>query len=117
MSWAYLDDHFDEHPKVLAARDIHRDAPWLFTAGLCFAKRQACGGLIPAAQLPRLITHYTPKAAQALIDVGLWDEVEVGVQIHDYEEWNHTGEAKSASARNAAQIRWSRERERKAAQA
>ena len=113
MAWVYLDDHFDEHPKVLAARDIHRDAPWLFIAGLCFARRQARGGIIPTAQIPRLVTGYNRKALAALVDTGLWDETEVGIQIHDYSEWNRMGEEKSASARNAAQIRWKRAREAK----
>lgn len=114
MAWVYLDDHFDEHPKVLAARDIHRDAPWLFVAGLCLAKRQAQGGLIPETQIPRLITSYSRKSASALIDVGLWDESPIGAQIHGYSKWNRMGEEKSASARNAAQVRWQREREVKA---
>jgi len=113
VGWVYLDDHFDEHPKVLAARDLHRDAPWLFIAGLCFARRQAKGGVIPTTQIPRLVTSYSRKAMDALVDVGLWDVLDIGVQIHDYAEWNRMGEEKSASARNAAQVRWQREREKK----
>jgi hypothetical protein len=112
VAWVYLDDHFDEHPKVLLAREAHRDAPWLFVAGLCYCRRGNTDGLIIAPQIPRLITGYSPKAALALMDAVLWDEAEDGaVTVHDYSEWNRSSEAKSASARNAAQVRWARERE------
>ena len=107
MPWVYLDDHFDEHPKVLEARELHRDAPWLFVAGLCYARRSDNKGVIPKPQIPRLITRYTPAASRALISSGLWDDCSGGpVLIHDYSDWNRSGEARSASARNAAQVRW-----------
>ena len=111
MPWVYLDDHFDEHAKVLSAREIHRDAPWLFVAGLCYSRRSATDGVIIAPQIPRLITNYSRKAAQALVEVNLWDDIGKGsVVTHDYTDWNRPSEAKSASARNAAQVRWAREK-------
>ena len=107
MPWVYLDDHFDEHAKVLAAREIHRDAPWLFVAGLCYNRRAATDGLIIAPQVPRLITHFSRGPQKALLEVGLWDDTGKGaIGVHDYSEWNRTTDAKSASARNAAQVRW-----------
>lgn len=107
VPWVYLDDHFDEHPKVLEAREIHRDAPWLFVAGLCYCRRAATDGLIPGPQVGRLITHFSKKAAGALVTVALWDELGTGAMtVHDYGEWNRTNEERSASARNAAQVRW-----------
>lgn len=109
MPWVYLDDHFDEHPKVLEARATHKDAPWLFVAGLCYCRRSATDGLIIAPQIPRLVTGYTAKAKLALLSVGLWDDMGAGaVMVHDYLEWNRASDAKSASARNAATVRWSR---------
>jgi len=114
MPWVYLDDHFDEHPKVLAAREIHRDAPWLFVSGLCYTRRANSDGLIIAPQVPRLITHYQPRAASALLETELWEDAGKGsMMFHDYRDWNLDKGDRSASARNAAQIRWARERERK----
>jgi hypothetical protein len=113
VGWVYIDDHFDEHPKVIEARDFHKDAPWLFVAALCYCRRSNTNGYVMASQVPRLITGYTPKARKALVAVGLWDENVNGIDIHDYLEWNRASEAKSASARNAAQVRWQNERDAK----
>src|ERR1039458_9844713 len=114
MPWVYIDDHFDEHPKGLTARDQHRDAPWLFVAGLCYSRRSDTDGLIIAPQVPRLITKYSKGARDALVESNLWDDAGKGsVVVRDYTEWNRTTESKSASARNAAQVRWTRERDAK----
>lgn len=111
MAWVYVDDHFDEHPKVLAARDLHRDAPWLFIAGLCYCRRSNTDGLIIGPQVPRLISNYSKAATRALLTMGLWEDAGAGsIVVHDYAEWNRTSESKSASARNAAQVRWAREK-------
>jgi hypothetical protein len=109
MSWVYLDDNFADHPKAIQARSIHKDAPWLYVAGLCWVKRMATGGVIPSDQVPRLISQYQPKAAKALVEVGLWEQSKDGYLIHDYDEWNIAKESRSASGRNAAQTRWLKE--------
>lgn len=107
MGWVYLDDHFDEHHKVLAAGEIHSLAPWLFICGLTYSRRCAMGGLIQNAKVRTLTPLYRQGARKALVTVGLWDELtNLDVQIHDYGQWNRTNEERSASARNAAQVRW-----------
>lgn len=108
MPWVYIDDHFDEHPKALAARETHRDAPWLFVAGLCYARRSpAAEGHILAPQVPRLISRYQPAAKKALLAARLWDEgPDDSIIIHDYNDWNRPAADRSASARNAAAARW-----------
>jgi hypothetical protein len=112
MAWVYLDDHFDENVKVLHARELHRDAPWLYVCGLTYCRRSNTDGLIVGPQIPRLMTDYSAKAKKALIDAGLWDDAGQGsVQVHDWHEWNRSSDAKSASARNAARVRWSRDKE------
>jgi hypothetical protein len=59
---------------------------------------------------------FRKKARDSLVKVGLWEEAGGGaIIVHDYAEWNRSNESKSASARNAAQVRWERERQRKAA--
>ena len=111
MGWVYLDDHFDEHHKVLGAGDIHPLAPWLFVCGLTYSRRAGSGGLIVASKARTLTPLYKKGAQDALVTVGLWDEIpKTGVQIHDYGQWNKTYEERSASARNAAQVRWKNQR-------
>ena len=106
MAWVYLDDHFPEHHKTLGAMEIHPLAPYLFICGLAYCRRNFSGGLIPALAIPNLMPKYAKNAKKALILVKLWDEMSDGaVQIHDYEEWNHS-EARTAAARKAATIRW-----------
>jgi hypothetical protein len=107
MGWVYLDDHFDEHHKVLAAGELHPLAPWLFVCGLTYSRRAATGGLIPEAKVRTLTPLYKPGARAALVTVALWDHLpDIGIQVHNYGEWNRTNEERSASARNAAQVRW-----------
>ena len=109
MAWVYLDDHFDEHHKVLAAGELSPVAPWLFVCGLTYSRRAGNGGMIPAAKVRTLTPLYRPAARNALLTVALWDELSDGsVQIHDYGQWNRTNDERSASARNAAAVRWSK---------
>jgi hypothetical protein len=108
MPWVYLDDHFDEHHKVLAAGDIHPLAPWLFVCGLTYCRRADTAGLIPEAKVRTLTPLYKRAARDALVKVGLWDAAGTsgGIAVHNYSEWNRPSEARSASARNAAMVRW-----------
>lgn len=109
MGWVYLDDHFDEHHKVLAAGELHPLAPWLFVCGLTYCRRSKSKGLIPDAKVRTLTPLYRKGARDALVTVGLWETVpQIGIEVHDYDEWNRTNDEKSASARNAAQVRWAK---------
>ncbi len=109
MGWVYLDDHFDEHHKVVGAGDLCPLAPWLFVCGLTYCRRSANGGLIQGSMVRTLTPLYKKAARDALVTVALWDELETGdIQIHDYGQWNKTNAERSASARNAAQVRWSK---------
>jgi hypothetical protein len=113
MGWVYLDDHFDEHHKVLAAGELHPLAPWLFVCGLTYCRRSNTDGLIAGGKVRTLTPLYKKGSRDALVRVGLWEEVALGgaVIVHDYTQWNRTSESKSASARNAAAVRWAQERD------
>ena len=107
MGWVYLDDHFDEHHKVLAAGDMDALAPWLFVCGLTYCRRSGSDGLIIGPKVRTLTPLYKKGARDALVQIGLWDDLGNGdVEVHDYRQWNRTNEERSASARNAAQVRW-----------
>ena len=108
MPWCFLDDHLDEHPRVMAAEAKHPLAPWLFVKGLLYCRRAGLNGRIPAAKVAQL---QPKKARDALLAVGLWESAQTGdIVVHDWAQWNvDKNPARSASARNAAQIRWARE--------
>jgi hypothetical protein len=98
--WVKLDDHFPDHPKVIAAGPL---AAWLYVAGLCYANRLLTDGFVPGEVVPRLIafsgTKYArdPEAlAVRLCAAGLWTETTVagiqGYQIHDYTTYQRSRE-------------------------
>ena len=114
MAWVYLDDHWDEHPKVLDAYELDALAPLLFISGLAYCRRSGTDGRISGTKIKGLL-GYRPKALRALLATELWHKVGPGdaVVIHDWHDWNRSAEERSASARNAAQVRWSRDRDAK----
>jgi len=86
--WVKLDDHFAEHPKVVAAGPV---AGFLYVAALCYANRHLTNGFIPAAQVTALLPRDGVNFAQIskrLCAAGLWSETTQketpGYQIHDY---------------------------------
>ena len=88
MTWVKLDDQFADHPKVVAAGPM---AAWLYVCGLTYAARLMTDGYIPNAQVRRLADiEGADEQAQRLVDVGLWEVVEDGFQIHDYEDYQLT---------------------------
>lgn len=110
MPWAYLDDGFPEHPKVIAAGG---DAAWMFVAALCWSRRHMTGGDIPKAILGRLTDRKKPASlAGRLVDVGLWNDKGDHYAIHDYDVWNHSEEAAKERRREralkGAKARWSK---------
>jgi hypothetical protein len=111
MPWVYLDDHFDEHPKVIDAFELDTQAPLLFVSSLAYCRRGDTSGRVPGTKV-RALLGYRPKAHRALLAVELWHKVGPGetIEVHDYAEWNGVAETRSASARNAARIRWGKER-------
>lgn len=116
MTWAYLDDGFPEHPKIVAAGG---DAAWLYVAGLCYVQRHLTAGVIPAAIVSRLTDRQSvQRLSDRLVEVGLWERHPDGFAIHDYAEANRSAmkakaeqdgrkARRSAQAARAADARWS----------
>lgn len=100
MTWVKLDDHFPDHPKVLAAGPL---AAWLYVCGLAYASRYLTDGFVPAAQVPRLADLKQASAlAERLVDAGLWEQTDGGYQIHDYLEYQRSArEVDELSAKRA----------------
>jgi hypothetical protein len=92
MTWAFLDDRAHEHPKQV---EIGGAAAWYWSCGLMYCRRleedRTRRGervdFIPRAAA--LVLYADPKAKQhvaAIVRVGLWDEVEGGYVVHNYEK-------------------------------
>jgi hypothetical protein len=90
VGWIKLDDNFCDHPKVTEAGPA---AAWLYVAGLTFCSRFLTDGFIPEAQIARLTSQRNPKGLRdILVKVGLWDEADGGVQVHNYTQWQSSSE-------------------------
>ena len=103
MSWVRIDDRAPEHRKQLAAGPI---ACWLWVCGLAYANRQtAHDGIIPSAALPMLgaIPNVSRHAAR-LVDVGLWDAIDDGYRIHDYNDFGPEADNPLLTKRNRDRV-------------
>lgn len=101
MSWVKLDDQFPEHPKVLKAGP---PAAWLYVCGLAYSSRQLTDGFIPEQAVGRLVDGKQAKAlAMKLVEVGLWEAVDGGFNIHDYHDFQPSSDqVRRNRASNAA---------------
>lgn len=90
MSWVRIDDHANEHPKLLSAGAA---ACWLWACGLMYCNRQKVRtGVVPSAVLPTLGVEGARKLAERLVAVGLWEPIDGGYRVHDYHEYQPTTE-------------------------
>ena len=86
MAWVRLDDHIDEHPKIVTLDD-HAFA--LFIRGLAYCNRNLTDGFIPAVVAKQKMGARNSSIA-ALESVGLWESVAGGWQVHDYSVYQPT---------------------------
>lgn len=86
MTWAKIDDHANEHPKLLKAG---AKASWLWACALMYANRQRPKtGRIPKEMVTVLYPGVGKREAKRLVDVGLWLDEGDHYQIHEYYGWN-----------------------------
>lgn len=118
MSWARIDDAFDDHPKVLALLEQEQGgaAIGLWTLCLAWAHRNTLRkgkrpGHIPGSLPRRYLGPAARDLAGLLVKEGLWDASEDGDGwlIHDFGDYlatDKTREARSAAGRKGAASRW-----------
>lgn len=120
MTWVKIDDHFDEHPKFVAAGP---EAGWMFMRGLAYCNRHETDGHIPEAIVARIGSDFAPdkrrELAATLVEVGLWHgpghgcprcpDPADGWQVHDYPDYQPTKAQKEAD-RAEARTRMARAR-------
>jgi hypothetical protein len=89
MGWIKLDHILLNHSKVWAAPE----AFGLYCAGLLYADIQSTNGIIPDHAIGHLLPlKRIDQLKRQLIDVGLWVEVEGGVEIFAYLKHNRSAE-------------------------
>jgi uncharacterized phage protein (TIGR02220 family) len=105
MSWAKLDDGFYDHPKVLRAG---LEAAGLFCLALSYSSRHSTDGALEGAVLERLSCGRADLVAR-LVEVGLFDAAESGVEIHDFLTYNPSSR-EVAKRRKQQRVRVSKHR-------
>lgn len=89
MGYALIDDKFFSNPKV---RRAGVKVAYMYLAGLAHANSYLTDGVILTDDLPVLAAQSeikgAKKAAQTLVECGLWDKIEGGWFIHDYFDFN-----------------------------
>lgn len=117
MSWARIDDAFDDHPKVLALLDQEQGAAAIGLWTLCLTwahrntrKRGKVPGLLPLSLPRRYLGPGARELAELLVTEKLWeDRGTEGWLIHDFERYlptEQTRDARSEAGKRGAQARW-----------
>lgn len=115
LNWVRVDNNIHGNHKVLellASRGGDH-ALCVFIFGLGHSGGHGLAGFIPKSALG--LFHGTPKDAALLVAVGMWHEVPGGYDINDWDEYqpeDNEARERSEKARNAANVRWERERAR-----
>jgi DnaD/phage-associated family protein len=115
MVWVKLDDHFDEHPKIVSVGPLGMA---LWVTGLAYCNRNLTDGFIPTAIALRMLTLEFPHpededectvllggsrgddsdgqigfipdryfVPNMLVAAGLWERVSGGYRVHDFTEY------------------------------
>lgn len=113
LNWVRVDTNLHSNHKTLELLSQrggeHALCVWVFGLGYCGG--QGNSGFIPAAALG--LMHGRKRDADLLVEVGLWETVVGGWQIHDWADYQPSdaeSNARSEKAKKAAAARWAKER-------
>lgn len=109
MGWGAVDDRFSFHSKrmELLQYPAHDSALALWTLSLSWCSGQAghnFTGYVPSHMARAFGVQQPEEAAQALVDVGLWEARDGGWWFHDWSVWNGP-DAKHNRSREQTRIR------------
>lgn len=88
MTWVRLDDLMPDHPKVAP---LSNRAFRVHIHGLCYSARALTDGYIPAIIAHRLCPGGR-RAADELVEAGIWARIGDGYEIHDFSEYQQSRE-------------------------
>lgn len=120
MSWAKLDDRYDDNRKVKRAWRLHPRAVALHVMAITYCARHGTDGVVDddwvMERLPAKAERH--RVLAVLVDCGLFEGGDGGggYRVHDFLDYNpsqaraeSTYAAKSAAGRKGAQEKWRRE--------
>lgn len=115
LNWVRLDANLHSNHKVLTLlSDRNGDhALCVYVFSLGYSGAHGTAGFIPNSALG--LFHGKVRDAAQLVDVGLWEELPGGWEIHDWIEYQPTDEEsrkRSEKAKHAAEVRWAKKRQR-----
>lgn len=108
-TWIKVYNSLPSHPKIAQVGDR---AAWLYVCGLCYCNEHLTDGVLHRSALPMIApgVRSVERLADALVQVGLWDEAPLGWVVHDYAEHQRSAEeVKRKRASDAARQRARRE--------
>lgn len=95
MAWLRIDDGFADHPKIVQLGKPEQRWTWLEV--LTYCARQRTAGKVPAG-INDVIRRATPAFLKRCVAVGLLDEKDGALSVHDWDIYNgETIEQKVAS--------------------
>jgi hypothetical protein len=111
MGWFKTDDQLAFHAKVVAAGN---SAMGLWIRAGSWSSAQLTDGFIPTHMANAMANAMAnPCDQDALVDAGLWDEVDGGFRFHDWSEFQPSAEeerakrkARSLAGKKGAAARW-----------
>lgn len=115
MSYAKIDDLYDDKRKVKRAWRDHRAAVGLHAMAITYCVRHRTDGRIPDDWLEEMLPakRERDQVLTTLVGVALFDadpHADGTYTVHDFLEWNESAaerKARSDAGRNAAGRRWS----------
>ncbi len=84
MTWLRIDDAFPQHPKLV---ELARSDRWTWLEILAYCARYKTEGRVPSA-IREAVPAASPKLLARFVDVGLLDEHEHGLEVHDWRDYN-----------------------------
>jgi hypothetical protein len=91
MAWGRIDDTFYDHPKLDELGRYRLPCVGLYVLALSWSNRYLTDGYIPFERVKKL--GGTKFLAERLVRVGLWDLLVDGYRIHDFLDYNDSGDA------------------------
>lgn len=100
MTWIRVDDHFADHPKVMALEGDRLPGLGLWHVAASYSARYLTDGYVPASYVK---AHAPQRLINRMVSVGLFDPVEGGYLLHDWLEYNPSRDAvREAQAKKRA---------------
>jgi len=119
VSWAKLDDRYDDNRKIKRAWKRNPRAVGIHAMAITYSSRHNTDGRIDIDWLEDRLPKQSDrdKTIAVLVDTGLFDVIDEETwQVHDYLEYNASKEGReeqSHAAREAARVRWAKAEEAK----